>query len=161
MSDEELNALTERIIGCAFKVANTFGCGFLEKVHENALVHYNPSGIESRQGAPRRFHRGVPELLESDRQAYLLAAEFWPAPARHQALSRSLMSFYQFIRVHLWLKARKRIKPASRNCKKYQDFGFNKYRFAILMPLIVEPTMPTKPWSVPQTNKFFKCVVPS
>jgi GxxExxY protein len=39
MTDEQLNALTEKIIGCAFKVSNTLGCGFLEKVYENALVH--------------------------------------------------------------------------------------------------------------------------
>jgi GxxExxY protein len=39
MGDQELNALTERIIGCAFTVANTLGCGFLEKVYENALAH--------------------------------------------------------------------------------------------------------------------------
>jgi len=39
MSDEEMNALTERIIGCAFRVSNGLGCGFLEKVYENALVH--------------------------------------------------------------------------------------------------------------------------
>jgi GxxExxY protein len=39
MGEEELNAMTERIIGCAFKVSNTLGCGFLEKVYENALVH--------------------------------------------------------------------------------------------------------------------------
>ena len=39
MTEEELNGLTERIIGCAFKVSNTLGCGFLEKVYENALVH--------------------------------------------------------------------------------------------------------------------------
>jgi GxxExxY protein len=39
VTDQELNALTERIIGCAFKVSNTLGCGFLEKVYENALVH--------------------------------------------------------------------------------------------------------------------------
>src|SRR5438128_9637175 len=39
MTDEELNALTERIIACAFKVSNTLGCGFLEKIYENALVH--------------------------------------------------------------------------------------------------------------------------
>src|SRR5216683_7408068 len=38
MSEEELRALTERIIGCAFRVSNTLGCGFLEKVYENALV---------------------------------------------------------------------------------------------------------------------------
>jgi GxxExxY protein len=39
MNEQELNALTERVIGCAFKVANTLGCGFLEKVYENALCH--------------------------------------------------------------------------------------------------------------------------
>lgn len=31
--------LTERVIACAFKVQNTLGCGFLEKVYENAMVH--------------------------------------------------------------------------------------------------------------------------
>lgn len=31
--------LTEKIIGCAYKVSNTLGCGFLEKVYENSLVH--------------------------------------------------------------------------------------------------------------------------
>ncbi len=36
---DEMNALTERIIGCAFRVANTLGCGFLEKVYENALAY--------------------------------------------------------------------------------------------------------------------------
>lgn len=39
VTDEELNRLTERIIGCAFTVSNTLGCGFLEKVYENALAH--------------------------------------------------------------------------------------------------------------------------
>ena len=34
-----LNALSERIIGCAFTVANGLGSGFLEKVYENALAH--------------------------------------------------------------------------------------------------------------------------
>jgi GxxExxY protein len=31
--------LTEKIIGCAFKVANSLGPGFLEKVYENALAY--------------------------------------------------------------------------------------------------------------------------
>lgn len=35
----ELTRLSERIIGCAFTVANTLGSGFLEKVYENALAH--------------------------------------------------------------------------------------------------------------------------
>jgi GxxExxY protein len=34
-----LNQISERIIGCAFSVMNTLGCGFLEKVYENALAH--------------------------------------------------------------------------------------------------------------------------
>ncbi len=33
------NEITEKIIGCAFAVGNTLGCGFLEKVYENALTH--------------------------------------------------------------------------------------------------------------------------
>jgi GxxExxY protein len=35
----ELNKITEKIIGCAYTVSNTLGCGFLEKVYENALAH--------------------------------------------------------------------------------------------------------------------------
>lgn len=31
--------LTEKIIGCAYNVSNSLGCGFLEKVYENALAH--------------------------------------------------------------------------------------------------------------------------
>ena len=31
--------LSERIIGCAFRVQNALGAGFLEKVYENALAH--------------------------------------------------------------------------------------------------------------------------
>lgn len=38
-SREKLNSLTEAIIGCAYAVANELGCGFLEKVYENALAH--------------------------------------------------------------------------------------------------------------------------
>ncbi len=35
----EPNQLTERIISCAYKIGNTLGCGFLEKVYENALAY--------------------------------------------------------------------------------------------------------------------------
>jgi GxxExxY protein len=40
--DEKLdgiNQITEKIIGCSYAVSNTLGCGFLEKVYENALAH--------------------------------------------------------------------------------------------------------------------------
>src|SRR6266436_4006436 len=34
----EIDRVTEKIIGCAFTVGKRLGCGFLEKVYENALV---------------------------------------------------------------------------------------------------------------------------
>jgi GxxExxY protein len=36
---DSINRITERIIGCSFKVLNTLGTGFLEKVYQNALAH--------------------------------------------------------------------------------------------------------------------------
>ncbi|MCY7348028.1 MAG: GxxExxY protein [Pyrinomonadaceae bacterium] len=38
MSEDELNKISETIIGCAFAVGNALGNGFLEKVYENALA---------------------------------------------------------------------------------------------------------------------------
>jgi GxxExxY protein len=37
--ERRLNEITEIIIKCVYKVANTLGNGFLEKVYENALAH--------------------------------------------------------------------------------------------------------------------------
>jgi len=34
----DIQTLTEKIIGCAYKVHNSLGQGFLEKVYENALA---------------------------------------------------------------------------------------------------------------------------
>lgn len=39
MTEAELDRLTEKIIGCAHKVSNTLGIGFVEKVYENAHFH--------------------------------------------------------------------------------------------------------------------------
>jgi GxxExxY protein len=36
--DEMRDPLTEKIIGCAYAVSNVLGCGYLEKVYENALA---------------------------------------------------------------------------------------------------------------------------
>ena len=36
---DRINDFTEKIIGCAYKVMNELGCGFFEKVYENALAH--------------------------------------------------------------------------------------------------------------------------
>ncbi|MBK8798631.1 MAG: GxxExxY protein [Anaerolineales bacterium] len=38
MEDQQLNELSHSIIGCAYKVMNQLGVGFLEKVYENALA---------------------------------------------------------------------------------------------------------------------------
>jgi hypothetical protein len=35
---DELNPITEKIIGCAYMISNALGAGFLEKVYENALA---------------------------------------------------------------------------------------------------------------------------
>ena len=39
VDEKMLILLTEQIIGCAFKVHNVLGCGFAEKVYENAFIH--------------------------------------------------------------------------------------------------------------------------
>jgi GxxExxY protein len=61
VDEEQMNALTERIIGCAFKVSNGLGCGFLEKVYENALVHeLRKSGLKAEPQHPISiFYDGV------------------------------------------------------------------------------------------------------
>ena len=38
MPAQEVNEITEKIIGCAYTVGNTLGIGFVEKIYENALV---------------------------------------------------------------------------------------------------------------------------
>jgi PD-(D/E)XK nuclease superfamily len=49
----ELDELTEKIIGGAFAVSNTLGCGFLEKVYDNALAHeLRKRGIKFSQQQP-------------------------------------------------------------------------------------------------------------
>jgi GxxExxY protein len=39
MTEQELDKITERIIGCAHKVSNTLGIGFVEKIYENSHAH--------------------------------------------------------------------------------------------------------------------------
>ena len=46
----EINDLTRQVIGCAYKVHNVLGFGFLEKVYENALKYeLNKIGIDVNQ----------------------------------------------------------------------------------------------------------------
>ena len=42
-----MNQITEAVIGAAYKVSNTLGSGFLEKVYENALaIEIRKSGLQ-------------------------------------------------------------------------------------------------------------------
>jgi GxxExxY protein len=46
----EINVLTRTVIGCAYKVHNILGPGFLEKVYENSLkIELHKHGIHARQ----------------------------------------------------------------------------------------------------------------
>lgn len=48
----DINNITEKIIGAAFEVSNHLGCGFLEKVYENALMielRHNNLKVESQK----------------------------------------------------------------------------------------------------------------
>lgn len=49
--------LSERVIAAVFTVSNTLGCGFFEKVYENALAHeLRKAGLKARQQAPIQVH---------------------------------------------------------------------------------------------------------
>jgi GxxExxY protein len=51
--EETINRLTEAIIGCAFKVANELGSGFLEKIYENAMaIELRNAGLSVIQQYP-------------------------------------------------------------------------------------------------------------
>ena len=61
MADLEIDKLTEQIIGCAYKVSNTLGVGFVEKVYENAYAHQmRKDGLIVEQQYPIKvFYDGV------------------------------------------------------------------------------------------------------
>jgi GxxExxY protein len=51
--EEKINSLTEKIIGCAFKVHNALLCGFAERVYENALlIELREAGLNVQQLVP-------------------------------------------------------------------------------------------------------------
>ena len=46
LSIDQINFVTEKIVGCAFQVSNKLGAGFLEKVYENVLIfELNKAGL--------------------------------------------------------------------------------------------------------------------
>ena len=53
ISLKDVNEITRQIIGCAFDVSNSLGCGFVEKVYENVLVHLiRKAGLKVAQQYP-------------------------------------------------------------------------------------------------------------
>ena len=57
MNRDELDAVSEKIIGAAYKVSNALGSGFLEKVYENALAHQlRKDGMRIEQQKPIKVH---------------------------------------------------------------------------------------------------------
>ena len=58
----ELDRITKKIIGCVYRVSNTLGCGFLEKVYENALViELRHAGLHLEQQHPMKvFYNNSP-----------------------------------------------------------------------------------------------------
>lgn len=60
MDEAQLKKITETIIGGAFQVSNALGCGFLEKVYENALaIELAKSGlVVKRQCATTIYYDG-------------------------------------------------------------------------------------------------------
>jgi len=49
----EVNEITERAIGCLYQVSNSLGCGFLEKVYENAGgIAIAKAGLRVKQQFP-------------------------------------------------------------------------------------------------------------
>ena len=61
--------VTEAIIGAAFTVSNSLGCGFLEKVYENALaIELRQRGYEVRQQAPMevRYREEIVGVYSAD-----------------------------------------------------------------------------------------------
>ena len=72
-----LNALSKQIIGCALTVANTLGCGFLEKVYENALAHELLKGgltVAQQRGITVRYD----DIIVGEYFVDLLVNEFDP-----------------------------------------------------------------------------------
>ncbi len=51
--NEELNQLTQKVIGCLYTVSNTLGGGFLEKIYQNAAaIELAKAGLVVRQQYP-------------------------------------------------------------------------------------------------------------
>lgn len=89
-----INDLAYQVIGCAYKVHNVLGPGFLEKVYENALkLELHKAGIHVRQQVKLPvFYEGqqvglyFPDLLIDERLVIEIKAILTLAPAHEKKL---------------------------------------------------------------------------
>lgn len=96
----EHRELTEKIIGCAIKVHNTLGPGFLESVYQKALAHeLRTAGLHVEWEKPIAVtYDGVPvgdfsaDLLVEDKVMLELKANHALAPANEVQLVNYLMA---------------------------------------------------------------------
>ena len=50
---KSFDQITEQVAGCAYQVGKTLGCGFPEKIYENALaIEMRRKGLDVRQQHP-------------------------------------------------------------------------------------------------------------
>ena len=90
----EINNLTHKVIGCAFKVHKVLGSGFLEKVYENALTfELKKQGIDARQQVKlpvwyeeKRVGLYFPDLWIENQLIVELKATFALAPEHEMKL---------------------------------------------------------------------------
>ena len=74
MLSPDVNMITEKIIGCAYRVSNSLGIGFVEKVYENSLAHeLQKSGLKVTQQTPIKVL--YDEIVVGDFFADLLVEE--------------------------------------------------------------------------------------
>ncbi|MFY9324401.1 MAG: GxxExxY protein [Syntrophomonadaceae bacterium] len=66
--------LTEKIIGCAYKVYNQLGAGFIEKIYENALmIELKNAALNAQQQYPVKVY--YQDILIGDYVADLVVEE--------------------------------------------------------------------------------------
>ncbi|MGH8616280.1 MAG: GxxExxY protein [Burkholderiales bacterium] len=94
---QRINQITEKIINCAYRVGNTLGSGFLERVYENALtVELRQNELQVEQQHPIRVFYN--EVLVGDFNADLLVencvvVELKTARALDEAHSAQCMNY--------------------------------------------------------------------
>lgn len=90
-TDTANKELTERIIGCAYTVANVLGHGFLEKVYENALaLELRKNGMHCTQQNP------IPVMYEG-----VMVGDFVADLTVENAVIAELKAVSQLNEVHL------------------------------------------------------------